>query len=400
MRNSASLSLAVIALAAVTAISPAPALAQVAQTPPMGWNSWNYFAGRVTDKDIRDSADQIVASGMKDAGYIYVNIDDTWEGKRDADGVMHTNDKFPDMKALADYVHSKGLKIGIYSGPGNKTCGGYAASLGHEEQDAKLYAEWGIDYLKYDECSFTGDVLEKQAPGDKAAQMRLMVAAYSKMGKALQATGRPIVFSLCQYGWDAVWEWAPAIGGNLWRTTGDIYPGWDRIYSIVSQQSGLESYAGPGHWNDPDMLEVGNGKLSLAENRSHFSWWALLAAPLLAGNDLPHMKPEINAILTNRDVIAIDQDSLGRQGSHAYSDGEVEVWVRDLKGGGLAIGVFNVGSDRCSTHPFHLDLAKLGLHGSQAGKDLWSGKAVTLTNKEPIELGSHDVFLVRVDAPK
>ena len=400
MRNSASLSLAVIALAAVTAISPAPALAQVAQTPPMGWNSWNYFAGRVTDKDIRDSADQIVASGMKDAGYIYVNIDDTWEGKRDADGVMHTNDKFPDMKALADYVHSKGLKIGIYSGPGNKTCGGYAASLGHEEQDAKLYAEWGIDYLKYDECSFTGDVLEKQAPGDKAAQMRLMVAAYSKMGKALQATGRPIVFSLCQYGWDAVWEWAPAIGGNLWRTTGDIYPGWDRIYSIVSQQSGLESYAGPGHWNDPDMLEVGNGKLSLAENRSHFSWWALLAAPLLAGNDLPHMKPEINAILTNRDVIAIDQDSLGRQGSHAYSDGEVEVWVRHLKGGALAIGVFNVGSDRYSTHPFHLDLAKLGLHGPQTGKDLWAGKPVTLTNKEPIELGSHDVFLVRVDAPK
>jgi len=400
MRNSASLSLAVIALAAVTAISPAPALAQVAQTPPMGWNSWNYFAGKVTDKDIRDSADQIVASGMKDAGYIYVNIDDTWEGKRDADGVMHTNDKFPDMKALADYVHSKGLKIGIYSGPGNKTCGGYAASLGHEEQDAKLYAEWGIDYLKYDECSFTGDVLEKQAPGDKAAQMRLMVAAYSKMGKALQATGRPIVFSLCQYGWDAVWEWAPAIGGNLWRTTGDIYPGWDRIYSIVSQQSGLESYAGPGHWNDPDMLEVGNGKLSLAENRSHFSWWALLAAPLLAGNDLPHMKPEINAILTNRDVIAIDQDSLGRQGSHAYSDGEVEVWVRHLKGGALAIGVFNVGSDRYSTHPFHLDLAKLGLHGPQAGKDLWGGKPVTLTNKEPIELGSHDVFLVRVDAPK
>jgi len=400
MRNSASLSLAVIALAAVTAISPAPALAQVAQTPPMGWNSWNYFAGRVTDKDIRDSADQIVASGMKDAGYIYVNIDDTWEGKRDADGVMHTNDKFPDMKALADYVHSKGLKIGIYSGPGNKTCGGYAASLGHEEQDAKLYAEWGIDYLKYDECSFTGDVLEKQAPGDKAAQMRLMVAAYSKMGKALQATGRPIVFSLCQYGWDAVWEWAPAIGGNLWRTTGDIYPGWDRIYSIVSQQSGLESYAGPGHWNDPDMLEVGNGKLSLAENRSHFSWWALLAAPLLAGNDLPHMKPEINAILTNRDVIAIDQDSLGRQGSHAYSDGEVEVWVRHLKGGALAIGVFNVGSDRYSTHPFHLDLAKLGLHGPQAGKDLWGGKPVTLTNKEPIELGSHDVFLMRVDAPK
>ena len=400
MRIFASLSIAVVALATVAPICTTSALAQVAQTPPMGWNSWNYFAGKVTDKDIRASADQIVATGMKDAGYVYVNIDDTWEGQRDANGVLHSNDKFPDMKALADYVHSKGLKIGIYSSPGPKTCAGYEASYGHEEQDAQLYASWGIDYLKYDLCSFIGDVMVKQAPNDKAAQMRIMIDAYDKMDKALKATGRPIVYSFCQYGWDSVWEWGPSVGGNLWRTTGDIYPGWDRIYSIVSQQSGLESYAGPGHWNDPDMLEVGNGKLSLAENRSHFSWWALLAAPLLAGNDLPHMKPEINAILTNRDVIAIDQDGLGKQGRHAYSDGEVEVWVRNLKGGGLAIGVFNVGSDRYSTHPFHLDLAKLGLHGSQAGKDLWTGKAVTLTNKEPIELGSHDVFLVRVDGPK
>jgi alpha-galactosidase len=400
MRVFASLSLSVVALASFTAITAAPALAQVAQTPPMGWNSWNYFAGKVTDKDIRASADQIVASGMKDAGYIYVNIDDTWEGQRDASGVLHSNDKFPDMKALADYVHSKGLKIGIYSSPGPKTCAGYEASYGHEEQDAQLYASWGIDYLKYDLCSFIGAVMEKQAPNDKAAQMRLMIAAYDKMDKALKATGRPIVLSLCQYGWDAVWEWAPGIGGNLWRTTGDITPRWDRIYAIVSQQSGLESYAGPGHWNDPDMLEVGNGKLSLAENRSHFSWWALLAAPLLAGNDLPNMKPEIKAILTNRDVVAIDQDALGKQGRHAYSDGEVEVWVRELKGGGLAVGVFNVGSDRYSTHPFHLDLGKLGLHGAQAGRDLWTGKAMTLTDNEAIELGSHDVFLVRVDAPK
>jgi alpha-galactosidase len=366
----------------------------------MGWNSWNYFAGKVTDKDIRASADQIVATGMKDAGYIYVNIDDTWEGQRDASGVLHTNDKFPDMKALADYVHSKGLKIGIYSSPGPKTCAGFEGSLGHEQQDAQLYASWGIDYLKYDLCSFIPEVMEKQAPNDKAAQMRLMIAAYDKMDKALKATGRPIVFSLCQYGWDSVWEWAPALGGNLWRTTGDITPRWDRIYAIVSQQSGLESYAGPGHWNDPDMLEVGNGKLSLAENRSHFSWWALLAAPLLAGNDLPNMKPEINAVLTNRDVISIDQDALGKQGRHAYSDGEVEVWVRNLQGGALAIGVFNVGSDRYSTHPFPLNLAKLNLHDPQTAKDLWTGKAITLSNNQPIELPSHDVLLVRIDAPK
>jgi alpha-galactosidase len=412
MRAFASLSFAALALTALTAVSQTPtttkvtapkaplATPQVSQTPPMGWNSWNYFAGKVTDKNIRDSADLIVSSGMRDAGYVYVNIDDTWEGERDASGVLHTNAKFPDMKALADYVHSKGLKIGIYSGPGTKTCGGYAASLGHEEQDAKMYAEWGIDYLKYDLCSFIPDVLEKQAPNDKAEQMRIMIAAYDKMDKALKATGRPIAYSLCQYGWDAVWEWAPALGGNLWRTTGDIDPHWDRIYAIVSQQEGLEKYAGPGHWNDPDMLEVGNGKLSLAENRTHFSLWAMLAAPLLAGNDLPNMKPEIKAILTNREVIAIDQDRLGKQGARVYSEGEVDVWARHLAGGALAIAVVNAGSDRYTTHPFHLNLRKLGLAGSQTGKDLWTGKTVELTENMPLELVSHDVLLVRVDAPK
>jgi alpha-galactosidase len=372
----------------------------VAATPPMGWNSWNYFAEKVDDKGVRAAADQIVATGMRDAGYIYVNIDDTWEGKRDASGVLHTNEKFPDMKALAAYVHSKGLKIGIYSGPGSKTCGGYAGSLGHEEQDAQLYASWGIDYLKYDLCSFIPDVMEKQAPNDHAAQMRLMHAAYEKMGKALAATGRPIVFSLCQYGWDSPWEWAPALGGNLWRTTGDIDPHWDRIYTILSQQEGLEHYAGPGHWNDPDMLEVGNGKLSLAENRSHFSMWAMLASPLLAGNDLTQMKPEIHDILTNRDVIAIDQDPLGKQAMRVYSDGEVDVWARNLNGGAIAIAVLNAGSDRYSTHPFHLNLKKLGLHGTQKGKDLWTGKSIDITDGDAIELPSHDILLVRIDAPK
>ncbi len=370
------------------------------QVPPMGWNSWNYFADKVDDKGVRAAADQIVASGMRDAGYTYVNIDDTWEGQRDANGVLHSNAKFPDMKALADYVHSKGLKLGIYSSPGPKTCAGYEASLGHEEQDAQLYASWGIDYLKYDLCSFTGAVMEKQTPNDKAAQMRLMVAAYEKMGKALKATGRPIVYSFCQYGWDSVWEWAPAIGGNLWRTTGDIQASWGSIYDILSEQSGLFSYAGPGHWNDPDMLEVGNGRLSLAENRSHFSMWAMLAAPLLAGNDLPNMKPEIRDILINRDVIAIDQDPLGHEARHIYSTGEVEVWARELKGGAKAIAILNVGSDVYSTHPFHLDLARLGLHGAQRAKDLWTGKEMELTDSIPIELASHDILLVRITSPK
>jgi alpha-galactosidase len=371
----------------------------------MGWNSWNYFSGKVTDKDIRDSADQIVSNGMKDAGYIYVNIDDTWQGKRDANGVLQANEKFPDMKALADYVHSKGLKIGIYSSPGPKTCAGYEGSLGHEEQDAKMYAEWGIDYLKYDLCSFIPAVMQKQAPDDKAAQMHLMIAAYDKMSKALKATGRPIVLSLCQYGWDAVWEWAPALGGNLWRTTGDIQANWNSIYTILSQQEGLQKYAGPngpngGHWNDPDMLEVGNGKLSRAENRSHFSLWAMLSAPLLAGNDLPHMKPEINAILTNRDVIALDQDPLGKQADRVYSEGEVDVWKKQLSGGAVAIAILNAGSDRQSTHPFHLDTKKLGLRGTVKGKDLWTGKEIEIKDNMPIELNGRDILLVRIDKSK
>jgi alpha-galactosidase len=417
MRVFAPLSVVLLALASVAATAQAPAAQkpspsshkiavkapaaqQVALTPPMGWNSWNYFAGKVDDKGVRAAADQIVATGMKDAGYVYVNIDDTWEGERDANGVLQTNEKFPDMKALADYVHSKGLKIGIYSGPGSKTCAGYAASLGHEEQDAKLYASWGIDYLKYDLCSFREDTMAVKVPNDEAAQMHLMIAAYGKMGKALKSTGRPIVYSLCQYGWDSVWEWAPSVGGNLWRTTGDVQSNWGSIYDIISQQAGLAKYAGPGHWNDPDMLEVGNGHLSTAENRSHFSMWALLAAPLLAGNDLPNMKPEVKAILTNRDVIAIDQDRLGKQGVRAYADGEVEVWTRHLSGGAMAVAVLNAGSNRVASHPFHLSLAKIGLSGAQKGKDLWTGKEVTLTDNMPVELQSHDILLVRIASPK
>jgi len=382
------------------AVPSAPSSAGIAMTPPMGWNSWNFFGHNVTDKDVRDSADQIVSSGMKDAGYTYVNIDDTWEGERDASGVLHSNARFPDMKVLADYVHSKGLKIGIYSSPGPKTCAKFEGSFGHEEQDAQLYASWGIDFLKYDLCGFRQAVMNVQAPNDPAEQMRLMQAAYIKMGKALRATGRPIVYSFCEYGWDAVWEWAPAAGANLWRTGGDIGPTWQSIALIGFRQAGLEQYAGPGHWNDPDMLEVGNGKLTLAENRTHFSLWAMLAAPLLAGNDLPNMKPEIRDILTNRDVIAVDQDSLGRQGSRAYSEGQVEVWTRPLAGGAMVVAVFNeLDKGRYSSHPFHLSLSKLGLHGTQEGKDLWTGKNVQLTEGQAIELDGHDVLMVRIARP-
>ena len=381
-------------------LSATHAVAQeVAQTPPMGWNSWNYFATKVDDKGVRAAADQIIATGMKDAGYIYVNIDDTWEGKRDEKGILHTNEKFPDMKALADYVHSKGLKIGIYSSPGPLTCAKFEGSYGHEEQDAKMYAEWGIDYLKYDLCGFR-QIMDQQAPNDKPAQMKMMYDAYVKMGKALRATGRPIVYSFCQYGWDSVWEWGPAIGANLWRTTGDIRPTWDSMYTILSQQEGLQGYAGPGHWNDPDMLEVGNGKLTPAENRTHFSMWAMLAAPLLAGNDLTNMTPEVKQILTNKDVIAIDQDKLGKQARRVYSEGEVDVWERDLAGDATAIAVLNAGSDRYSTHPFHLSLRKLGLHGPLKATDLWSGKEITLTDDMPLEIARHDILLVRIGPSK
>jgi alpha-galactosidase len=374
-----------------------------AATPPMGWNSWNFFADKVSDADVRSAADALVSTGMRDAGYVYVNIDDGWQGQRDAEGVIHPNARFPDMKALADYVHARGLKLGIYSSPGSKTCGGYTGSLGQEQQDAHRYASWGVDYLKYDLCSYIQDVMQAKAPHNPDQQMQLMMGAYQRMHNALQATGRSIVFSLCQYGWDAPWEWAAGsdIGGNLWRTTGDITPEWDRIYAIASQQAGPASYAGPGHWNDPDMLEVGNGKLTAAENRAHFSWWAMLAAPLLAGNDLAHMSPATKAVLTHRVVIAIDQDQLGKQATRAYADGETEVWTRTLQGGAMALAIFNVGSDRhAGSHPFHLSLSRLGLNGKQSAYDLWSDRSVTLIEGMPIALKRHDVMLLRIDAPK
>jgi len=263
-----------------------PVLAQqetLAARPPMGWNSWNHFKSKVDDATIRAQADAMVSTGMRDAGYTYINIDDTWEGDRDAQGNIQTNSKFPDMKALADFVHSKGLKLGIYSSPGPKTCAKYEGSYGHELQDARTYAAWGIDYLKYDLCGLRDQM--KAAPTPEAAH-QVMIEAYKKMHDALKSTGRPIVYSLCQYGNDAVWEWGASVGGNLWRTTGDISDKYASMEEIGFRQAGLARFAGPGHWNDPDMLEVGNGGMNADEYRTHMSLWAMLAAPLLAGNDL------------------------------------------------------------------------------------------------------------------
>ena len=303
----------------------------LAKTPPMGWNSWNKFAGRVDDATVRSIADAMASNGMKEAGYVYINIDDTWEGEqRDANGNITTNKKFPDMKALADYVHSKGLKLGIYSSPGPNTCAGYEGSYGHEEQDAKTYAAWGIDYLKYDWCGARNIYSEQE-----------MQAVYQKMGNALQASGRPIVYSLCQYGLNDVWKWGPDVGGNLWRTTGDIRDAWDSMEKIGFNQDQLAPYAAPGHWNDPDMLEIGNGGMSDTEYRTHMSLWSMLAAPLIAGNDLRDMTPAIHDILTNKEVIAIDQDVNGKQATRLSKSGDQEIWARQLSGGDYAVALFN-----------------------------------------------------------
>ena len=338
---------------------PAPSYAQKpALTPPMGWNSWNHFACKVTAADVRAAADAIATNGMKQAGYIYVNIDDCWQGTRDDKGMIRPNDRFGDIKALADYVHSKGLKIGIYSSPGPKTCAGYEGSYGHEAQDAQQYAAWDIDYLKYDWCS-----------AEKVYKPEQLQEVYTKMHDALQKTGRPIVFSLCEYGYGLVWRWGTAVGGNLWRTTEDISDGYNRMSVIGFQQNGLEKYAGPGHWNDPDMLEVGNGGMKHDEYITHMSLWCILAAPLLAGNDLSKMDPDSLAILTNKEVIGVDQDPQGIQGHRISEEGPLEVWAKSLADGAYAVGLFNRGE---SENPISLDLAELGIHGAAQVRDLWA----------------------------
>ena len=364
-----------VLLSCLPATLPTLALAQTAKTPPMGWNSWNHFAERVTDADVRTAADQLVSTGMRDAGYVYVNVDDTWQGKRDAQGILHPNEKFPDMKALGDYIHSKGLKFGIYSSPGEKTCGGYAGSLGHETQDAKMYAEWGVDFLKYDLCSFNDNLQELRAkdPDNLKPINDMMIAAYKKMGDALKATGRPIVYSLCQYGVDQPWKWGPSVGASMWRTTDDIDDSYGRMIAIGFSQAGLSKYGGPGHWNDPDMLEVGNGKMTEDEYKTHMSLWVLLASPLLAGNDLSKMTETDKSILMNKEAIAIDQDSLGKQGDRLYESADLDVWTKPLSGGRVAVGLFN---RSWSVRDVSVDLAMIGFKNGATIRDVWKQQDV------------------------
>ena len=358
----------------------------LARTPPMGWNSWNKFGHSIDDAAVRGVADAMVKSGMKDAGYVYINIDDTWEGDRDAQGNILTNKKFPNMKALADYVHSKGLKLGIYSSPGPNTCAGYEGSYGHEEQDARTYAAWGIDYLKYDWCGARILYSDEE-----------MQAVYQKMGDALLSTGRPIVYSLCQYGRQDVWKWGADVGGNLWRTTGDIRDAWDSMARIGFGQNEHAPYAKPGHWNDPDMLEIGNGHMSDTEYKTHMSLWSMLSAPLIAGNDLRDMTPAIHDILTNREVVAIDQDKDGKQATRTSKSEDQEIWVKQLADGGQAVGLFNLNEKDAK---MTVKWADLGMKQTpKHARDLWEHKDVKLNKKSPeysTTVPGHGVVLLRI----
>ena len=369
---------------------PLPALEEVpsnglAPTPPMGWNSWNFFGPNISDQTVREIADAMVSSGMAEAGYEYIVIDDGWEGGRDSLGQLYPNAKFPDMKSLADYVHEKGLKLGIYSSPGPRTCGGYEGSYGHELQDARTFATWGIDYLKYDWCG---------AMRIYGYAKDSMQAAYQKMGFALLQCGRPIVYSICQYGYEHVWEWGAAAGGNLWRTTDDISDSWNRITEIGFSQNDLAPFAGPGHWNDPDMLEVGNGDLTFHENKSHFTLWCMLAAPLIAGNDLRNMSEQTLSILTNKDVIAVNQDPLGMQGTRFAIRDSIEIWVKPLNDNSNAIALFNRSNREVEIEAGWKELGWEEQPG--AVYDLWSGKKMTFPDHEiSLKIPSHGVVLLK-----
>ena len=329
--------LTILLLLLLPVIGRAQTRESLSLTPQMGWSSWNNFQGNINEDIIKSIADAMVASGLKDAGYTYINIDDCWHGKRDADGFIQADPKhFPHgIKALADYVHSRGLKLGIYSDAGSETCAGRPGSLGHEYQDALQYARWGIAYLKYDWCNTTN----VNAQG-----------AYQLMRDALQAAGRPIFFSMCEWGDNHPWRWAKGIGDS-WRIGPDIWCSFDStrvfptyiqcsVIDCINRNDSLRSYAGPGHWNDPDMLEVGNG-LSVNQDRAHFTMWCMMASPLILGNDVRNMSDETKAILTNRDLIAIDQDKLGVQGLRFLIREGLEYWFKPLSNGDWAMTIFN-----------------------------------------------------------
>jgi alpha-galactosidase len=394
-----------------------PKWENLAATPQMGWNSWNKFQTNINEELIKATADKMVELGLVDAGYVYLNLDDGWHGERDEQGFIHEDkEKFPSgMKALGDYLHSKGLKFGIYSDAGLNTCACYAGSQGHEFQDAYRYAQWGVDYLKYDWC-FHGTLNP--------------VDAYTLMRSALRKTGRPIFFSMCEWGSSKPWEWAAEVG-HSWRTTGDIAAGffkgkhnWDLgVMEIVERNEPLRKYAGPGHWNDPDMLEVGNG-MSVAEDRTHFTLWCMMAAPLILGNDLTNMTDETLAIITNREMIAVDQDPLGIQGLRLLKEGDLQYWFKPLSDGDWAFCIVNVGEAAVSVPVDWMALDfKDGLSGRRTDfgktnytvRNLWDASAKPFTTlvkgkgkqrkqmvpaTVQVTVGSHDVAAFRLTPVK
>jgi alpha-galactosidase len=409
---------------------------QIALTPPMGWNSWNCFAGEVSEEKVKSAADAMVSSGLINHGWTYVNVDDFWQNNRDsrdpalqgpfrdAKGNIVPNARFPDMKGMADYIHGLGLKAGLYSSPGPWTCGGCAASWQHEEQDAQTYAAWGFDYLKYDWCSY-GNVVSVMATnvmavGSNGAGAKTVDAAiypYKLMGNFLREQNRDIVFSLCQYGDSAVWKWGGSVHGNSWRTTGDIRDTWRSMSGIGFRQDKAEPYAKPGNWNDPDMLVVGQvgwgrphpSRLTPDEQYTHISLWCLLSAPLLIGCDMTKLDDFTLNLLENDEVLALDQDALGKSATCVLTNGDVRVFEKQLEDGGRALGFFNLGAT--PTDLQFNDLHQLGFNGMQHVRDLWrqenlqdvdasAGVKDPADSMLPMTIPAHGVMLYKLTAAK
>jgi len=381
--------LLVMGLSVVLAAAPAKALDNgLAKAPPMGFNDWNAFGCNVYEQLIKQTADYFVSSGLKDAGYNYVNIDDCWlTHSRDAAGKLVPDPvKFPDgISGTADYVHSLGLKLGIYEDAGTATCAGYPGSLGHEAINAQTFADWGVDYLKYDNCNNAGSTTKQQ-----------YIDRYTAMRDALAATGRPIVYSICEWGVNDPASWAGDVG-NLWRTTGDIGDNWGSLKSIISQNAPLSGAAHPGAWNDPDMLEIGNGGMTDTEYKTHFSLWAEMAAPLLIGTDLRRATPATLSILKNKDVVAVDQDSLGAQGKVVAERNGTMVFNKPLANGDRAVALYN-SNDATATVQTTAAAAGLSKSPGYTLKDLWSGATTETAGTISAAVPAHGTVLYRVAA--